>query len=338
MLCVIAGLGTLLSTLACSRVDTEFEPIELKLAHFMSSNHVQHTDVLEPFAREVAEATNGRVEITIYPGGSLGKPPEQYDAAVTRITDIAFGLHGYTTGKFPLVSVMELPFMAESASEGSAVLCSLYEKFPEIQDEHPGVKVLWLWTTDAGQLVTSKPVQKLEDLKDMKLRCPSAAQTAMIEAWGATPVMMPVSELYDALQKGVVDGTLMPLSGIYSFNLHKICNYVTIGDFYVSTLFVVMNLNSWNKISAEDQQIIEMLIGRHMSEKAAAAYDAGAQLGLNACVDAGVEIYTLPSNELARWKEAVSHLNEEWANEMEDKGLPGEGVYNEAVYLAGESD
>ena len=248
ILCVIAVLGTF----SCSSENADPETIELKLAHFMSSNHVQHTDVLEPFAEEVMEATDGRVRITIYPGGALGKPPEQYDAAVTGITEIAFGLHGYTTGKFPLVSVMELPFMAESAGEGSTALWSLYEEFPEIQAEHPGVKVLWLWTTEAGQLVTKKPVQELEDLKGMKLRCPSVAQKAMIEAWGATPVMMPVSELYDSLQKGVVDGTLMPLSGIYSFNLHEICNYVTIGDFYVSTLFVVMNLDSWNKIFTEE--------------------------------------------------------------------------------------
>ena len=82
IMCVVVVLGTLLSTLGCSSESTEPEPIELKLAHFMSTKHVQHTDVLEPFAKAVEEATDGRVTITIYPGGALGKPPDQYDAAV----------------------------------------------------------------------------------------------------------------------------------------------------------------------------------------------------------------------------------------------------------------
>lgn len=310
------------------------EPVELKMSHFMSPKHVQHADVMEPFAKEVEQATDGRVKITIYPGGALGKPPEQYDTAVTGITDIAFGLHCYTPGKFPLTSVLELPFMVTSAEAGSHVFWDLYEKFPEIAAEYPGVKILWLWTHDTGQLLTNKPIRSMDDLKGMKLRCPGAYQKAAIEAWGAIPVMMPISELYDSLQKGVVDGTVIPLSAIYDFNLYDVAKYVTIGDFYVCTFFMVMNSDSWNKISLKDREIIEGLIGKRMSDKAGAVYDAGVELGIQACEEAGVEIYTLTPDELAEWKEALAPLHEQWITDIEAKGFPGEKIYNEAVKLA----
>jgi TRAP-type C4-dicarboxylate transport system substrate-binding protein len=282
----------------------------------------------------VEKATEGRVKITIYPGGALGRPPEQYDAAATGIVDIAYGLHCYTPGKFPLTSVLELPFLVNSGKAGSRVLWDLYEKFPQIRAEHPGVKVLWLWTHDAGQLVTNKPIRTMSDLKGMKLRCPSASQKAVIQAWGASPVMMPVSQLYESLQKGVVDGTVICSSGIYDFNLQKVTQYLTLGDFYVSTFFMVMNENAWRKLSPKDQKIINGLIGKSMSDKAGAIYDRGGELGLEVCKKAGMQIYTLPEAERAKWKDAVMPLHEKWVSDMESKGLPGKEVYQEALRLA----
>jgi len=215
--------------------------IELKLAHFMSPKHVQHTDVMLPFAEAVKKATAGRVKITIYPGGALGRPPQQYDAAVTGIVDIAYGLHSYTPGKFPLVSVLE-----------------------------------------------------------------------------------------------VVEGTVIPVSGIYDFNLHEVAKYLTVGNFYVSTFFMAMNKDAWNKISSKDQGIIEGLIGKKMSDKAGATYDSGGKLGYQACKKAGINIYSLPPNELAKWKKALMPLHEKWVAGIEAKGLPGKAIYNAAIKFSKE--
>jgi len=310
--------------------------VELKLAHFMSPKHVQHTDMMVPFAEEVKKSTDGRVKITIYPGGALGQPPQQYDATVTGIVDIAYGLHSYTPGKFPLVSVLELPFMVTSGKHGSYVLWKLYEKFPQIEAEHPGVKILWLWTHDTGQILTNKPIHAMSDLRVLKLRCPSASQKSVIQAWGATPVMMPVSQLYESLQKGVVDGTVIPVSGIYDFNLYEVTRHLTIGDFYVCTFFMVMNKDAWNKISAKDQEIINGLIGKRMSEKSGATYDSGGKRGYEACNKANMDIYRLPAEELAKWKKALLPLHEKWVADIEAKGLPGKAIYDAAKKFAEE--
>jgi len=331
---LVIALVALPFAIACAP-EAPAGPVELKMSHFMSEKHPMHAKLMAPFAEEVEKATEGRVKITIYSGGALGKPADQYDSAVTGVTDIAFGLHGYTPGKFPLTSVLELPNMVTSATHGSKVLWELYEKFPEIGAEHPGVKVLALWTHDTGQIVTTKkPIRTMDDLKGMTIRAPTASHVTMVEAWGATAVQMPIDQLYDSLEKGVVDGSVVPYSAIKSFNLQNVAKYMTIGDFYVCTFFLVMNLDSWNKISGKDQKIIEGLIGSRMSETGGAAYDAAAKAGLQAAQEAGMEIYTLPAGELAKWRQTLAPVHQKWVADMEAKGLPGKKIYDEAVRLA----
>ena len=201
--------------------------------------------------------------------------------------------------------------------------------------EHPGVKVLTIWAHDTGQIMTTKkPIRTMDDLKGMTIRAPTASHVAMVEAWGATAVQMPISELYDSLEKGVIDGSVVPFSSIKSFNLHDVVKYMTVGDFYVASFFLVMNLDSWEKISSKDQKIIEGLIGSRMSEIGGTAYDGGAKVGLQTAQEAGMDIYTLPAGELAKWRQALAPLYQKWVADMEAKGLPGQKVYDEAVRLA----
>ncbi|HHU76242.1 MAG TPA: TRAP transporter substrate-binding protein, partial [Firmicutes bacterium] len=201
--------------------------------------------------------------------------------------------------------------------------------------EHPGVKILWLFCHDVGQLVsTNKPIKTLEDLKGLRLRSPSATLNPVVEAWGAIPVNLPMSELYEALQKGVVDCTIAPLSSIYDFNLSEVVNYATFGDFYVCTFFMAMNEDTWNSLSPEDQKVFEGIIGKEMAIKAGEAYDHGGQLGLGELEKKGVPIYNLPDEELARWKEAIAPIVDEWIADKEAKGLPGREVYEKAVQLS----
>ena len=130
------------------------DTIEVKMSHFMPTKHVQHAKVMAPWAEKIEKLTDGRVKVTIFPGGALGKPPHQYDNAVKGITDIAFGLQSYTPGRFPLTSSLRLPFMVKSGEQGANVLWRMYEKY--LQDEYKDVKVLWLFMHGPGQLHTTK--------------------------------------------------------------------------------------------------------------------------------------------------------------------------------------
>jgi TRAP-type C4-dicarboxylate transport system substrate-binding protein len=304
------------------------EPVELKLAHAWGTTHHVHV-ILDQWAKDVGQATNGRVKITIYPGGALSTAVQLYDTVKTGVVDLAWFLQGYTPGKFPLTSVIELPFMATSAKQGSQALWELYEASPEMQAEYVGVKVLTIWTVDTGQLMTNrKVVRNVNDIKGLKLRIGSDTLKPTAEALGAVPILMAINELYDALQKGVVDGTLLGTSAIRTFKLQSVLKGLTVGHFFVNAQALGINKNSWAKIPAADQKIIMDLAGVRLAKITGIKFDSEGQVGYDDAKAAGVEIVEMPAAEMAKWKDAVGGIYQKWIADMNAKSLPGQQIYN----------
>lgn len=310
------------------------KPVELRLGHFLPTTHSNHVHMLEPWAKEIAAKSGGRIKITIHPGGVLAKPPEQYDAAVQGVMDISYGLQSYTPARFPLTSVAELPYLFKSAQHATKVLWRLYQESAALRDEYRDVKVLALWTHDIGELMTKKPVKTLEDLKGLRLRGPGAVQIKQIASLGATPVHLPIPEVYDALSRGVLEGLLIPYSGVADYRFDEVAKYVTEGHFYVATFFLVMNKQSWERLSESDRKLIDELSGERLAMLGAKAFDDAAAAGRQRAERSRVQVYQLPPDELARWKEATARVRTEWVSELQGKGLPAKDVYDRAVALA----
>ncbi|MET3695762.1 TRAP-type C4-dicarboxylate transport system substrate-binding protein [Bacillus oleivorans] len=311
------------------------EKIEFKMGHMNSTEHVQDSMAMRPFSEEVAEATDGCVSFQIYPGGALGSPPETYDNILTGIMDAGWGLQGYNAGLFPVHSVLHLPFLANgTGAELSTVAQKLYDTFPEIQEEYKDVKVLWFHAADPYAIITKdKPVSSFEDVKGLKLRAPSVEAGAMIESWGATPVSLPAPEIYDAISKGVIDGGVLPVAALADFNLFDVVDYVSLGNFNTSLFYVVMNKASWDKISPEDQAIIEEMIGEPMAKQAGEAFDTQKEEAEKKAKEMGIEFISLSEDELNKFKEASKGVTEQWLSDMEKKGIDGQKIYDETVKL-----
>jgi TRAP-type transport system periplasmic protein len=315
---------------------TEGTSIEFKMGHMNSPDHVQDSKAMKPFSEEVEKLTEGRVKFEIYPGGALGGPKDTLDNITTGIMDAGWGLHGYNTGKFPTHSVLQLPFLAEgTGAELSVVAQKLYDTFPEIQEEYEGIKPLWVHAADPYAIITKeKAVRSFEDVKGLKLRTPSVEAGEMIKSWGATPVSLPAPEIYDALQKGVIDGGVLPVAAIKDFNLTDLVDYVTLGNFNTSIFYVVMNKGSWDKISTEDQKLIEdNLIGEPMAKMAGEAFDYQKGEAEKEAKAAGVEFINLEESELNKFKESSTSVKEKWLSDMKAKGIDGEKIYDETLKL-----
>ncbi|GAE28050.1 hypothetical protein JCM9140_4238 [Halalkalibacter wakoensis JCM 9140] len=310
------------------------DSVELMISHFVSPQHGQHTKVFEPFAEEVAQLTEGRVTASIYPGAALGAPTAQYEMATTGIADITYAIQGYTPGKFPLSSVVELPFLAGTAEKATSILWDLYNEFPEIQEEYRENKVLWLFGIDNDQILTTdKEIKSVEDLKGLKISTPSPASNAVVEAWGAIPVFMPMNEVYEAMQRGIVDGRLGPYSAVANFNLDEVTGYITEGDFYTTNFAITMNQQSWDSLSAEDQEVINGLLDKYRG-LAAQVYSDDAELGKQAAIDAGAVITELTDDQKVEFQTALEPIHEKWVEDMNKDGLPGTEVHEAAMKLS----
>src|SRR5918996_1786967 len=312
------------------------EAIDLILSHAFPARHVQHRLMLEPFKKELEEKSKGRIKVTIHPGGALAPAPAHYENVVAGAFDIGWTLQGYTPGRFPLSAIVEMPFLWSSAQEATRVFWQLFEEVPALQNEYRDVKVLATWTHDLGQLyTTSKPVRTLEDLRGLKIRAPGPVQVSMLRALGAVPVTMPAGEIYDALERGVVDGLVIGLSAIKGFRLDQLVKHATRANLYVAAMIVAMNQQSYKKLSAEDRALLDSLTGRRMALLGAKNYDDEADDGMDALKKAKANIYQLPPAEMGRWKQATAQVSREWVKEMESKGRPGKQVQDKLISLMG---
>ena len=296
--------------------------IELKFAHFMSPMHIQHQKSFAPFCKKVEELTGGQVKIKIYPGGALGRPKQLPDAAKTGITDIAFIIPSYTTGRFPRTSAFDLPFIFDSASHATRVLYAL--AYDYLADDYKDYKVLWFYSCGTGQLHSvTKPIYRVEDLKGMKMRAPSAYMSKALKICGANPVGMPISKLTMSLEKKVIDGMLTPYSAVIDFRLWDLVKYIAQVDMYLSPMAVVMNKQKWNSLPDAAKNAIDEASGMQWGLHAAQVYDDHDQNMVNQNKKSRkVEIYKVPMSEKKRFMGVVQGMQADWVAEMSKKGLP----------------
>lgn len=310
------------------------QTVELKLAHFFPATHPAETDLVQPWAKAIEEATDGQVKITSYPGSTLLKPEATYDGVVNGIADIGLSCYAYTRGRFPVLEVFELPGITyENSKVASKVAWEGIKQLnpEEIQD----TKLMMVMTTGPGDLFTKQPVKNLADLKAMTIRA-TGLSAKTLEVLGATPVAMPMSETYEAISKGVVQGNLGPQEVLKGWKNAEVTDYVTITPFLYNTVFfITMNMDQWNSLSPEVQQAIEEVNEKYFEEVAMGLWDMQNEEALQWAVDeTGIEVITLPEEEASRWIELVQPIQDEFVTTINEKGLNGQEILDLVKTLA----
>lgn len=293
---------------------------ELKLADFQPPTHFVVKNAYNPFAAQIAEKTGGAVTVKVYMGGELGPgPAEQYSRAVDGVTDIAFGLPGYTASNFPKTLLTELPGVI-SADTGTARMNANVDL---LADEYKRVVLLGIWNNAPNLIFTAtKPVRTLADLKGLKIRVPSRNAGLVVEAWGASPVSMPAPEIYNAMQTGVIDGAMTDATTLGAFKLAEVTKYITTGmDTTISSFFLIMNRDSFEALS-EDQKKVVSEAGREAAMNGNKAWLGIADKALAGFAAAeGKEVVTLADEEAAKFNAASAAVLDKVVAEAEAQGI-----------------
>jgi TRAP-type C4-dicarboxylate transport system substrate-binding protein len=295
--------------------------IRLKLSHYAPPVHHQHAITFVQWAEELAERSGGRLQLDIYPAEQLGKLSQQYNLVRRGDVDIAFMLHGIPSGRFPLIELTHLPLLFESGEQASQVLMDLVPEY--LAAEHKGVKILYLFGHSPGVMHTSgRAVRRPEDLQGLRIRHPSAVIGETLRAWGASPAGMPVSELAGNIEKGVIDGLVIPYDGVLAFRLAPYIRYSTELFSYVNSFAVVMNQDAFDRLPPDLQQLIDDTTGKEAARRVGARWDSMEAPGREYMRTNGVEIIELNSAERAVFADAAEHLVEQRIAATEAKGLP----------------
>ena len=283
------------------------------------------------WAKQIEQRTNGQVKITVFPGGALTKANQCYDGVVKGITDIGMSCFAYTRGRFPVMEADDLPLGYPNGLAASRIVNAFYHqvKPQELSD----VQVMYLHAHGPGLLHTKKPVQKLDDLRKMKIRS-TGLSTKIVEALGAVPVAMPQGSTYESLQKAVVEGTFGPMEVLKGWRQAEVVKYTTnckqIG--YTTSMFVVMNRNKWNSLPVEIQSIINS-VNREWVDVHGVAWDALDDQGRDFTIQQKNHIFELSEKEVERWKKAVEPVIYDYTDKVKMKNLNGKAYVDSLAKL-----
>lgn len=276
---------------------------------------------MQEWCKEVEKRTNGKVKINYYPGGTLAQGPWLYDAAMTGIADIAHCMLSYTRGTFPVSEVIDLPLGCKTGYIATKLMNDYYKKLKP--KEFDQVKIFWMNGQGPTIINSQKPVNKLEDLKGMKIRTTGLGEK-IITALGGAAVSMPMAETYDALQKGVVEGVLCPIEALFNWRLGEVVKYSTesYGSSTTNCNAILMSKKKWDTLPADVQQVMDK-VSEEWIEYNGKFWDQMDQEGREYTLKRGNKIIPLSKEENARWAEKVKPLLNDYVNSMKAKGLPG---------------
>jgi len=306
-----------------------------KLHHFLGAKAPAQTKMMEPWAKAVEANSGGRVKIEIYPGMSLGgRPPELAQQVRDGVVDLIWSLNGYTPGLFQRSEAFELPFVM--VNDPRAANLAMYDMFQsDLKDDYKGMEVMFLHV-HAGQgfQMREKEVRKPADLAGLKLRIPNRTGAWMIEALGASPVAMPVPELPQALQKGVVDGALIPWEIIPALKIQEQTKYQIEGHdmarFGNAVFQVSMNQARWEGLPDDIRKAFRDASGRDWWGEVGNIWRATDDFGIKFAVDAGNIHIVLTEEETNVFRDTLEPVVKRWVDEVTGQGLDGAGIIERA--------
>ncbi|HEV2605765.1 MAG TPA: TRAP transporter substrate-binding protein [Microvirga sp.] len=295
---------------------------KLTFNKWLPSNNAFHADVIEPWAKAVEQATEGRVKIE-FTASSLGPPPRQYDLVRSGAVDLVFSSIGYTPDRFPVSNMTSMPFLGESSEAVSVTFWDVYQRHLEKAGEFRGVRLLGAVAGAPGQIFTAKPVRAIADYKGMKLRSADALLSQAISSLGAVPVFGPAPQSYEMLSTGVIEGGGYFFDAVLAFDIGRLAPHVALvpGGFINGTFYIVMNEAKWRQLSEADRKAIESVSGLAFAKAAGARLDELEVKAKQKLLEQGLKIVEPDAAFVSEMRRLMEPIEASYLKDAQGKGV-----------------
>ncbi len=311
------------------------ETIKLSYAFFAPAASFPAVQMQE-WADQLNERTDGQVEVELFVGGTLLGSGDIYDGVTQGVVDVGLDSPAYDTSRFPLSSVINVPIGMEGAQTASKTFLDLLTEFEP--EEFKDFEIITAFTTEAAYIQSEAALTSRDDLNGVSLRG-SAAVVPVLEALGASPVGMSMSEVSEAMNTGVIKGYVSSREVMKDFGLAESVKYVTDYPLGISNSFVaVMDKARFDSLPENVQQVIrDMRV--EMMEFASGVHDeAGVQSALDyATDDFGVQTVEVDTDDIGAWDQAVDERQAEWLAANENASFDAQAVLDRAIELAADN-
>jgi C4-dicarboxylate-binding protein DctP len=287
-------------------------PIVIKFSHVVAVNTPKGKGA-DYFKKLAEERTGGKVKVEVYPNSSLFKDGEEMEALqLGSVQMLAPSVSKFGPLGAREFEIFDLPFLFDSYDDLHKVTDGPVGKALFKKLESKGITGLAYWVNGFKDMSANKPLRKPEDMKGLKMRIQSSkVLESEMRAFGALPQVMAFSEVYQAMQTGVVDGSENPPSNFYTQKMHEVQKYLTLTDHGVIEYAVIVNKKFWDGLPADIRTTLEGAmkdttkyaddIAKKENDDALAAVKASGK----------TEIITLTPAEKAAWKKVGVTVHKE---------------------------
>jgi C4-dicarboxylate-binding protein DctP len=289
------------------------DPVVIKFSHVVAPS-TPKGKAAEKFKELVEGRTNGQVKVELYPNSQLYKDREEIEALqLGAVQMLAPSLSKFGPLGVREFEVFDLPFMFPDKSVLYATMDGEVGKGLFARLETKGIKGLGFWDNGFKQMSANSPLHEVKDFKGLKMRIQSSkVLDAQMKALGANPQVMAFSEVYSALQQGVVDGTENPLSNVYTQKMHEVQKHLTLSSHGYLGYAVIVNKKFWDGLAPDTRATLEQAM------KEATEFERSiAQLenddALEKIKAAGTTtVYSLTPKQRESWRKALLPVHKEF--------------------------
>jgi TRAP-type C4-dicarboxylate transport system substrate-binding protein len=305
----------------------------LKVHSFSGPQAPDQARHLFPWAEKITKESGGKLKVEVYTNMQLGgKPadlPQQLDDGVV---DAILIVPGFSPGRYPALEGTELPFTNVGLSAGQSPAVFEWATKWLMTNELKGSRMIASHTTDASIIHSrTKPMKTLDDFKGMKFRVPGRFVGEAAKALGATPVGIPLPGVYEALERGQVDGMFINWAIVPPYRLHEVTKYHLETPIYQSPIMTFMSQKSYDKLPADMKKLIDANSGIEYTKKIGLVWDELTVPAKKAITDRGNTLYRLDEKERQRWIAAIQPVYKIWIAEMDKRGLPGQKMFDDLL-------
>jgi TRAP-type C4-dicarboxylate transport system substrate-binding protein len=310
----------------------------LRFHHFLPENSPQQQKIFLPWSKKIAEASNGKLRISVAGGMKLGGKVNELLAQVeSDYVDMAWIVAAYSPGKFRRLEVFELPFIASSrASVTSQALFEYYET--HARDELSNVHVLNVWCHPSGVILNrGESILRPVDAAGRVMRVSSDAIGEVFRNVGATPKIALVSQLLALLKRREIDGTLLPYEVMPTLRLTSEIPHIT--EFaghrglYTAVFLVVMNKDVYASLDGDQRRVLDAHSGAVIAAEWGRIWDDFEEIGRDDFTAAGGIITFVKNEHYEEWVEASQPAIESWIAKVDRAGIDGSKLISSAKQL-----
>lgn len=309
MLRIIVAAGVALAALA----STTAQAVDLRFAFPAPPQSLVNQWGITPWVEEIKKDSNGKLDIKVIPGPTLGTFGNIYDRTANGVADVSFGIFSAISTRFPKTEVANIPFVAETPKEAALGLWRLYEQ-GLIADEFKDVKVLGLFAFGTPAFhMKDKEITRIEQVQGLKISAGSHLENDILALFGAAPQSAEPTEIYQGISRGLYEGILIPWSAFLTFKLKEVTKYHLDLPLGTSGAFVVMNKNAYAKLPAAERAVLDKhsgeVLSRHMGDainrQDAFARDGARQMGNQV-------IHSISDEDRKIWAPKLQPVIDQW--------------------------